>query len=144
MKIKLYVSLASNALDVPLEDVAKINIYKLKKRYPNGFEVEKSINKEEQYETIDENKLINYKACKFKMITEIIFDKLKNIIYIKFNNINPIYNGLNNIIIPIKPTYNLKKLFENNNKESILFESEIVDRKLILIKEINDNAISNM
>jgi len=144
LKIKLYVSLASNALDVPLEDVAKINIYKLKKRYPNGFEVEKSINKEEQYETIDENKLINYKACKFKMITEIIFDKLKNIIYIKFNNINPIYNGLNNIIIPIKPTYNLKKLFENNNKESILFESEIVDRKLILIKEINDNAISNM
>lgn len=43
-----YLSLASYALDVPLEDIAKTNIDKLRKRYPNGhFEAERSIKRED-------------------------------------------------------------------------------------------------
>jgi len=46
--IAWYLSLASYAIDVPLEDIAKANIDKLRKRYPNGhFEAERSIKREE-------------------------------------------------------------------------------------------------
>lgn len=36
---------ACSALDLKLEDVMEQNIEKLRKRYPNGFEVEKSLNR---------------------------------------------------------------------------------------------------
>lgn len=36
-----------SALEINLEDVMEMNIEKLKKRYPNGFETEKSINRME-------------------------------------------------------------------------------------------------
>lgn len=35
------------SMDWNLEDIAKMNIEKLKKRYPDGFEKEKSLNREE-------------------------------------------------------------------------------------------------
>ena len=38
-----YLAEAATALDVPLEQVFQANIEKLKKRYPEGFEVAKSI-----------------------------------------------------------------------------------------------------
>lgn len=41
-----YLSYLSFALDVPLEEVAARNIEKLKKRYPDGFDVERSRNRE--------------------------------------------------------------------------------------------------
>ena len=37
-----YLAEAATALDVPLEDVLQANIDKLKKRYPEGFETERS------------------------------------------------------------------------------------------------------
>ena len=37
-----YLAEAATALDVPLEDVLRANIEKLKKRYPEGFEAERS------------------------------------------------------------------------------------------------------
>lgn len=37
-----YVALAATALDVDLEDVMKMNIEKLKARYPDGFSAERS------------------------------------------------------------------------------------------------------
>lgn len=37
---------ACSALDLNLEDVMEQNIEKLRKRYPNGFEVDKSINRD--------------------------------------------------------------------------------------------------
>lgn len=37
---------ACSALDLNLEDVMEQNIEKLRKRYPNGFEVEKSVNRD--------------------------------------------------------------------------------------------------
>lgn len=40
-----YIALITSALDTPLEEVLKGNIYKLKARYPEGFEVEKSLNR---------------------------------------------------------------------------------------------------
>ena len=42
-----YLAEAATALDVPLEDILKANIEKLKKRYPEGFSSERSINREE-------------------------------------------------------------------------------------------------
>ena len=42
-----YVALICTALNINLEDVMIYNIEKLKKRYPNGFESEKSINRKE-------------------------------------------------------------------------------------------------
>lgn len=45
--IAWYLAEAAYALDVDLETVLKLNIEKLKKRYPNGFEVSKSINRVE-------------------------------------------------------------------------------------------------
>ena len=41
--IAWYLAEAAYALDLPLEDVMQANIDKLKKRYPNGFETEKSL-----------------------------------------------------------------------------------------------------
>lgn len=45
--IAWYLAEAAYALDIDLETVLKLNIEKLKKRYPNGFEVSKSINRVE-------------------------------------------------------------------------------------------------
>ena len=43
--IMWYVAVAAERLGFNLSEVMEINIEKLKKRYPNGFEVEKSINR---------------------------------------------------------------------------------------------------
>lgn len=40
-----YIALITSALDTPLEEVLRGNIDKLKARYPEGFEVEKSLNR---------------------------------------------------------------------------------------------------
>ena len=40
-----YIAEAATALDISLEDIFQANIEKLKKRYPEGFEKEKSINR---------------------------------------------------------------------------------------------------
>ena len=42
-----YLAEAATALDVSLEDILVANIEKLKKRYPEGFDKEKSINRTE-------------------------------------------------------------------------------------------------
>lgn len=42
-----YVALLSKAINVPLEDVLQKNIDKLKRRYPEGFSEENSINRVE-------------------------------------------------------------------------------------------------
>lgn len=42
-----YVAITAQGLQVDLDSVMKINIEKLKKRYPDGFDKEKSINREE-------------------------------------------------------------------------------------------------
>ncbi len=42
-----YIAECAYALDVPLEDVLSRNIEKLKARYPDGFSIEKSINRKE-------------------------------------------------------------------------------------------------
>jgi len=41
--IAWYLAEAATALDLPLEQIFQANIDKLKKRYPNGFEVKKSL-----------------------------------------------------------------------------------------------------
>ena len=41
-----YLAEVAYALDTPLEDVLSHNIEKLKKRYPEGFDKERSINRE--------------------------------------------------------------------------------------------------
>ncbi len=38
-----YLAAAAAAIDVPLEDILQANIDKLKKRYPEGFEAKKSV-----------------------------------------------------------------------------------------------------
>ena len=43
-----YLAETATALDADLEDVLSRNIEKLKKRYPNGFESEKSVNRTEE------------------------------------------------------------------------------------------------
>ena len=45
--IAWYLAEAAQALDVPLEEVLEKNIEKLKKRYPEGFDTERSIHREE-------------------------------------------------------------------------------------------------
>ncbi len=45
--IAWYIAETATALDVELEDVFAINIEKLKKRYPEGFDKEKSVNRKE-------------------------------------------------------------------------------------------------
>ena len=42
-----YIAEIAYALDVDLETVLKLNIEKLKKRYPEGFEAHKSVNRSE-------------------------------------------------------------------------------------------------
>lgn len=41
-----YLAETATALDLSLEDIMTANIQKLKKRYPDGFSAEKSINRE--------------------------------------------------------------------------------------------------
>lgn len=43
-----YIQKAASDLGFTLEDIATYNIEKLKKRYPDGFSSERSINREEQ------------------------------------------------------------------------------------------------
>lgn len=43
-----YLAEAATALDVPLNQVLEGNINKLKKRYPQGFSVEKSLERQEE------------------------------------------------------------------------------------------------
>jgi len=45
--IAWYLAEAAQALDVPLEEILRINIEKLKKRYPEGFDKERSIHRAE-------------------------------------------------------------------------------------------------
>jgi NTP pyrophosphatase (non-canonical NTP hydrolase) len=40
-----YLAEIASGLGVALEDIARHNVEKLKKRYPNGFEAERSVNK---------------------------------------------------------------------------------------------------
>lgn len=40
-----YIAEIAEGLEVSIEDIAKYNIEKLKRRYPEGFETEKSINR---------------------------------------------------------------------------------------------------
>ena len=40
-----YCALAASALDMDLQDIARGNILKLQKRYPDGFEVERSLHR---------------------------------------------------------------------------------------------------
>ena len=40
-----YISLGATALEIDLSEIAQTNIDKLKKRYPKGFEVERSVNR---------------------------------------------------------------------------------------------------
>ena len=44
--IAWYLAEAASALDVPLEEIFQGNIDKLKKRYPEGFDSERSIHRE--------------------------------------------------------------------------------------------------
>ena len=43
--IMWYIALGATALDINLSEIAQMNIDKLNKRYPNGFEVERSVNR---------------------------------------------------------------------------------------------------
>ena len=43
--IAWYLAETAYALDIPLEDILQANIDKLKKRYPEGFDSERSINR---------------------------------------------------------------------------------------------------
>ena len=45
--IAWYLAETAAAIDLPLEDVFQANIDKLKKRYPEGFSAEKSVNRVE-------------------------------------------------------------------------------------------------
>ena len=43
--IAWYLAETACALDIPLEDILRANIDKLKKRYPEGFDAQRSINR---------------------------------------------------------------------------------------------------
>lgn len=45
--IAWYLAEAATALETPLEDILQANIEKLKKRYPTGFDVQRSLLREE-------------------------------------------------------------------------------------------------
>ena len=45
--IAWYLAEAATALDIPLEDIFRANIEKLKKRYPEGFETKRSQSRRE-------------------------------------------------------------------------------------------------
>lgn len=40
-----YIAVTASGIGYTLEDIAKMNVEKLHKRYPNGFETERSINR---------------------------------------------------------------------------------------------------
>lgn len=42
-----YLAVTADALDYTLEEIFKMNIEKLRKRYPDGFEEERSVNRDE-------------------------------------------------------------------------------------------------
>jgi NTP pyrophosphatase (non-canonical NTP hydrolase) len=42
-----YLAAIASGLGIPLSDIAAYNVEKLKKRYPNGFEREKSVHRDE-------------------------------------------------------------------------------------------------
>jgi NTP pyrophosphatase (non-canonical NTP hydrolase) len=42
-----YLAAIASGLDIPLEEIALHNIEKLKKRYPDGFDATKSLNRSE-------------------------------------------------------------------------------------------------
>ena len=46
--IAWYLAEAATALDLPLEEIFQANIDKLKKRYPEGFEVSRSLTRPEE------------------------------------------------------------------------------------------------
>jgi NTP pyrophosphatase (non-canonical NTP hydrolase) len=46
--IAWYLAEAATALGIPLEDILAANIEKLKKRYPEGFETKRSLNRTEE------------------------------------------------------------------------------------------------
>lgn len=46
--IAWYLAEAATAIDMPLEDILQANIDKLKKRYPEGFDTEKSLHRVEE------------------------------------------------------------------------------------------------
>lgn len=46
--IAWYLAEAATAIDMPLEDIFQANIDKLKQRYPEGFETEKSLHRLEE------------------------------------------------------------------------------------------------
>lgn len=46
--IAWYLAEAATAIDMPLEDILQANIDKLKKRYPEGFDTEKSLHRTEE------------------------------------------------------------------------------------------------
>ena len=46
--IAWYLAEAATALDMDLEDICKANIDKLKRRYPEGFDTNRSIGREEE------------------------------------------------------------------------------------------------
>ena len=43
--VRYYLELAAKALDVSMEEIERLNLEKLDKRYPNGFSLEHSIQK---------------------------------------------------------------------------------------------------
>lgn len=43
-----YIAILSEGLDTTVDEVMEINVAKLKARYPNGFEVERSVNRNEE------------------------------------------------------------------------------------------------
>lgn len=47
-----YCAILAEGMCIDLEDVMKMNIDKLKKRYPEGFSSERSINRDEYYEVV--------------------------------------------------------------------------------------------
>lgn len=58
--IAWYLAEAATVLDIELEEVLQRNIDKLKKRYPQGFAVDKSVNREEKK---DLNRMEQYSVC---------------------------------------------------------------------------------
>lgn len=45
--IAWYLAVSADAIGYTLEDIFEMNVAKLRDRYPNGFEVEKSVNRKE-------------------------------------------------------------------------------------------------
>ena len=91
-----YVALLSHAIDVPLEEILEINIEKLKKRYPDGFSEEKSINRKEYAEEISEimsfycdnddfrEYVYNYSTDRDITINEALTHKIVNEVYLQY------------------------------------------------------------